>query len=302
MKKENQIEKINKKNNKLLLEVGDKLDFLVKGQERDSNKLEIVGNDLRKGFIGLALRNEKLLKSNDQLKELLDDVLKELNVIKQEREEKTARREKWAKRKRLPKRDPMNSEIYNHLIKESEGPSYIATRTRIAICILTVTGIRIGELLSLKVGQLETLLEEGWISIDRLKRGPTNHKAFLTSEGKTIIKLRKRDFEFLFLMKDKDSYVFTSDRKPNQILQRQTITMDVNKVMHSVSNLLPSKPNITSHSFRIGYISQLWKDTKDIEFVRQTIGHRSLNSTSAYVTHMDDEERQNRILSILKNH
>ena len=302
MKKENQIEKINKKNNTLLLEVGYKLDFLVKGQERDSNKLEIVGNDLRKGFIGLALRNEELLKSNDQLKEQLDDVLKELNVIKQEREEKIGRREKWAKRKRLPKRDPMNSEIYNHLIKESEGPSYIATRTRIAICILTVTGIRIGELLSLKVGQLETLLEEGWISIDRLKRGPANHKAFLTSEGKRIIKLRKRDFEFLFLMKDKDSYVFTSDRKPNQIIQRQTITMDVNKVMHSVSNLLPSKPNITSHSFRIGYISQLWKDTKDIEFVRQTIGHRSLNSTSAYVTHMDDEERQNRILSILKNH
>ena len=68
--------------------------------------------------------------------------------------------------------------------------------------------------------------------------------------------------------------------------------------MYSVSNLLPSKPKITSHSFRIGYISQLWKDTKDIEFVRQTIGHRSLNSTSAYVIHMDDEERQNRILSI----
>jgi hypothetical protein len=86
MKKENQIEKINKKNNTLLLEVGYKLDFLVKGQERDSNKLEIVGNDLRKGFIGLALRNEELLKSNDQLKEQLDDVLKELNVIKQERE------------------------------------------------------------------------------------------------------------------------------------------------------------------------------------------------------------------------
>ena len=151
----------------------------------------------------------------------------------------------------------MNSEIYNHLIKESEGPSYIATRTRIAICILTVTVIRIGELLSLKMGQLETLLEERWISIDRLKRGPANHKTFLTSEGKRIVKLRKRDFEFLFLMKDKDSYVFTSDRKPNQIIQRQTITMDVNKVMHSVSNLLPSKPNITSHSFRIGYISQL---------------------------------------------
>ncbi len=149
---ENQIQKINKESNQLLLEVESKLDFLVKGQEINSNKLEIIGNDLRKGFIGLALRNDELLKSNDQLKQQLADVLKELNAIKKEREEKAARREKWSKRKRLPKRDPINSEIYNLLIKESEGPTYIATRTRIAICLLTVTGIRIGELLSLKVG------------------------------------------------------------------------------------------------------------------------------------------------------
>ena len=145
---QNQIQKIKKKNNQLLLS---KLDRLVKGQEMNSNKLEIIGNDLRKSFIRLALRNEELLKSNDQLKQQLDQVLNELNAVKKKREEKTVRREKWAKRKRLPKRDPINCEIYNLLIKESEGPTYIATRTRIAICLLTVTGIRIGELLSLLV-------------------------------------------------------------------------------------------------------------------------------------------------------
>lgn len=99
-------------------------------------------------------------------------------------------------------------------------------------------------------------------------------------------------------MKDNDSYVFTSDRKLNHMLRRETITMDVNRIMHSVSKLLPSKPNITSHSFRIGSISQFWKDTKDIEFVRQTIGHRSLNSTSGYVNQMTDQERETRISSI----
>ena len=294
----NKLQKFKKENNQLILEVESKVDLLIKGQEINSNKLEGIGNELRKGFIGLALRNEDLLKSNEQMKQQLDEVLKELNAVKKEREEKAERREKWANRKHLPKRDPVNSEIYNLLIKESEGPTYIATRTRIAICLLTVTGIRIGELLSLKVGQLETLVEEGWISIDRLKRGPANHKAFLTSEGKKIVKARKRDFEFLFLMKDKDSYIFTSDRKPNQKLRRERITLDVNKIMHSVSNLLPANPNITSHSFRIGYISQLWKDTKDIEFVRQTIGHSSLNATSGYVSKMGDEERQDRISKI----
>ena len=289
----NKLKKFKKEKNQLITEseVESKLDILVKGQINNSQELEAIRNDLQRGFIGLALRNEKLNQK-------LEIAVSELNAMKKEREEKATRREKWAKRKRLPKRDPINSEIYKLLIKESEGPTYIATRTRIAICLLTVTGIRIGELLSLKVGQLETLLKEGWISIDRLKRGPANHKAFLTSEGKKLVKARKRDFEFLFLMKDKDSYVFTSDRKPNQKLRRETITMDVNKVTHSVSKLLPSKPNITSHSFRIGYISRLWKDTKDIEFVRQTIGHRNLNSTSGYVSEMGDQERQDRISRI----
>jgi hypothetical protein len=111
--------------------------------------------------------------------------------------------------------------------------------------------------LPLKVEPLKILLEECWISIDRLKKGPPNHKAFLTREGKKIVKARKKDFEFLFLMKDKNSYVFTSDREPNQIILRETITMDVNRIMHFVSNLLPSQPKITSHSFRIGYSSQL---------------------------------------------
>ena len=289
MNKLQKIEKFNKENNKLTSKkIESQLDLVLKGQE-------VNQQELRLGFIGLAKQNNELLDLNRELNQQLEIVVSELNVIKNEREEKATRREKWSKRKRLPKRDPINSEIYNLLMKESEGPSYIATRTRIAICILTVTGIRIGELLPLKVGQLETLLKEGWISIDRLKRGPANHKAFLTAEGKKLVKARQRDFEFLFLMKNKDSYVFTSDRKPNQMLRRETITMDVNTVTHSVSNLLPSKQNITSHSFRIGYISQLWKDTKDVEFVKQTIGHSSLNATSGYVTQMGDEERQNRI-------
>ena len=85
----NQTQKINKEDNALLFEMESKLDLRVKGQERNSNKLEIIRNDLRKGFIGLALRNEELL----QLKEQLDDVLKELNAVKKKREEKNGRSE-----------------------------------------------------------------------------------------------------------------------------------------------------------------------------------------------------------------
>lgn len=52
------------------------------------------------------------------------------------------------------------------------------------------------------------------------------------------------------------------------MLSRETITRDINKILRTVSSRLPDKPYITSHSFQVGYISKLWKDIDDIEFVR----------------------------------
>ena len=106
---------------------------------------------------------------------------------------------------------------------------------------------------------------------------------------------RQKHFELIFLMKEPNSYLFTAESNHYKPLDRVVITRDVNKVMREVSNQLPGKPNITSHSFRIGYITQLWKDSKDIEFVKQTIGHRNLDTTSAYVNRLSDQERRERI-------
>ena len=285
------------KNNKLAnyesLQI--ELSKILKNQKISKKKQDQILETTQRGFIGIALRNEELINSNRQLKQQLDEVLKELNAIKQERQEKAVRKEARAKRKRLPKRDPMTAEIYRELIKETEGPTYINTRLRLALCLLAVTGIRINELLPLKVSQLETLFKENWIAIDRSKRGPSNHKAFLTKEGKKIIQDRKKDFQLIFLMKEPDSYLFTAEDNHYKPLNRIVITRDVNKVMRKISNQFPGKPNITSHSFRIGYITQLWKDSKDIEFVKQLIVHRNLDTTSAYVNILSDQERQKRI-------
>ena len=287
-------------NNQLIteFEVQSKLDILVEGQTNNSEQLQDIRNDLQKGFIGLALRNQELVELNNRLTEQFSVVVAELNQIKQERQEKEIRKQTRANRKRLPKRDPMTAEIYKELVKAAEGPTYINARTRIALCILAVTGIRINELLPLKVNQLQTLIEENWIAIDRSKRGPSNHKAFLTKEGKKLIQDRQKDFELIFLMKEPNSYVFTSEAQHTKPLGRVVVTKDVNKIMRQVSKQLNDKPNITSHSFRIGYITQLWKDTKDIEFVKQTIGHRKLDTTSAYVKSLSDLERQERIKNI----
>jgi len=103
---------------------------------------------------------EELLKSNEKLKQQLDEVLKKLNVIKQEREEKAAWQEVRTNRKRLPKREPMTAEIYKELIKEAKGTTYLDVRLRLALCLLAVTCVRINELLNINVSQLKTLTQE----------------------------------------------------------------------------------------------------------------------------------------------
>ena len=107
---------------------------------------------------------------------------------------------------------------------------YRSARLRIAICLLTVTGIRINELFPLKVEQLLTLIQCHWIAIDRSKRGPSSHKAFLTQEGKRLICARQKDFELIFYMKESDSFIFNSDSNHYKPLRHESITRFVENV------------------------------------------------------------------------
>lgn len=239
----------------------------------------------------LVDKYEKVCEELAEIEQHLNAVTEELDYIKEERAKKLALKIKRQNRRRKSKRQPMTKEIYNKLIENITGKDYIATRSRIAFCLLIVTGVRLSELLPLKVKQLHTLIRYSWIEIDRLKKGRSNHKAFLTKEGENIIKDRIRDFELIFAVKDDDDYLFTPDGK-NTILRREHMTRLVNKELQRVSYIFPDQPKLSSHSFRSGYINQLWRDTHDIEFVRQSIGHTKIDSTSSYIKSLSDSERQ----------
>ena len=55
-----------KENNVLIIksEVESKLNLLVKGQTNNLKQLQAIRNDLQRGFIGLALRNQELVEVN----------------------------------------------------------------------------------------------------------------------------------------------------------------------------------------------------------------------------------------------
>jgi integrase len=267
---------------------------------------------MKEGFVGLAIQNAELnaelKEQNKTLEDQLNQLQEQLEIVREELQERKERerlmeekKEKWKNRRRLPKREPITREIYDSLIQSSQkfkySNLYQSARLRLALALLLVTGIRISELLSLKMKQVESLFTNHWISIDRAKRGPANHKAFLTKEGSRIIKERRSDFELLQLFKDDDSYIFTAEnsKKP---LTREAFTNLINKFLKECARQMDRNPNLSSHSFRVGFITQLWRDTNDIEFVRQAIGHAKINTTSQYVENLSEKERQARMLEI----
>ena len=113
--------KIQKENNNLALQnyetLKGGLSKVLENQRISKKKQDQILETTQRGFIGLALRNEELLKSKDQLKQQLDIVVEELNQIKRERQEKEIRKQARANRKPLPKRDPMTAEIYKKLLQ-----------------------------------------------------------------------------------------------------------------------------------------------------------------------------------------
>lgn len=182
-------------------------------------------------------------------------------------------------KKRLSKRDPVTLEIYQNLITTTEtrlirSNNYTTARLRVTLCLLTITGINVSQLLPLKVHQVKTLLEEGWIKIYCSKRRSASHKAYLSNQGKHLLKSRQKDFDLLFFLKKETSYIFSSQLDHNKPIRREQITKDVNKIMALVSKNLPDQPNLKSYSFCISDdITQLWRDSKDIKLIKQTIGH-----------------------------
>lgn len=56
-----------------------------------------------------------------------------------------------------------------------------------------------------------------------------------------MVKDRQKDFQFLFLMKEPDSYVFTDEYNHSKILTRETITKAVNLLTRRVSEEILSK-------------------------------------------------------------
>lgn len=257
--------------------------ILIEHQNRTQNLI-------KRKFKDIGGQHSQLSSQNQQLNRQLESMQNQIGLISKQLQEKSEQ-EYLMKKKQIErknqKRQAMTKKIYEFLIYESEvvlsKNIFRGARLRLALALLLFTGIKIAELLPLKIHQIKTLFVNHWITIDRDKQGSSNNRAFLSKEGINIIRKHLDDFKIVSNYKNENSYIFTVEGS-NKPLDHQAFNRIINKFIKECAIKIDSKPTLKNHSFQIGFITELWQDTNDIKFVLQALEKDSkINITSEYV-------------------
>jgi integrase len=95
---------------------------------------------------------------------------------------------------------------------------------------------------------------------------------------------------------DETEYLFANPLKPNKPISREHFTRQINKFLKEMEEEFHTR--FTSHSFRKGYINTLWKNSLDMGFVRQAIGHVKSQTPQQYLKPYGEQRVGEQIQSI----
>ena len=87
-----------------------------------------------------------------------------------------------------------------------------------------------------------------------------------------------------------EAFFFTRESNFQKPLTREHLTRSLNKNLEKYCQDTQKMAKFTSHSFRHNFITDLWKKSKDIEFVRQVIGHEKISTTQTYIQELSQQE------------
>lgn len=166
----------------------------------------------------------------------------------------------------------------NKLFEVSDSTNPLSQRNQLIIEMLYATGVRVSELVNIKIKDIDNYNN----SIKILGKGKKMRIVYFGSFCKKSLitylndgrsKLNTKNSEYLFLNKNGNKI---SDRMIRNILNDLIIKTDVNK-------------QISPHTIRHTFATEMLNNGSDLLTVKELLGHENINTTSIY-THITDEQ------------
>lgn len=149
--------------------------------------------------------------------------------------------------------------------------------------LLFTTGIRVSELVGLKVDHVD--LKTGYIKV----RGKGNKERMIQVCNREALK-SMREYYSIFRIEIKASEGYFFINRLNRQLSDQSVRFMVKKY----ADLAGIKKRITPHVFRHSFATLLLEEDVDIKYIQHMLGHSSIAITQIY-THVN-QEKQRKIL------
>jgi len=143
-------------------------------------------------------------------------------------------------------------------------------KSRLIISLLYSSGLRVSELVNLKVSDLDFKENIGWV-----RKGKGNKDRLFTLSQNLVNDVKK------YLEGRQHEYVF-SKSKP-------LTTRNIQKIIHGVKKRAGINKKVTPHTLRHSFATHLLESGVDIRKIQVLLGHSSLNTTQLYA-HVSSEE------------
>lgn len=176
--------------------------------------------------------------------------------------------------------------------KLEEESEKFSERNIILFLIGVATGYRLQDIVPLTIGEIREALDlekfviqeqkqyKAWQSYN--KNNPSSkRKPPRPREALIKTKLRKALINYC-RGKPKSAYAFESNKQGGHITVKT-----YSNILSKVGKALGLK-NITGHSLRKTYATRLYEHTRDLEYVRKSLGHKSIETTKVYLC-IEDE-------------
>jgi len=160
--------------------------------------------------------------------------------------------------------------------------SYIDIRSNLIIELLYSTGIRVSELISIKINNID--LKRKKILIDPPEKGKSRKErmTFFGEQTKEVIE-KYLEFRKIYFKKKDSPWLFPS-KNTNDFLTRRRVL----QIMHNLADKIQIDKNLMHpHSFRHAFGNHLLNAGADIRVVQKLLGHSSIITTQKYTEHRD---------------